>query len=115
MPWGKNLSKNHNRARTGHYKRVVEAWMDRLGWETKVAMMRVGIQAFEPPVSVVVDFRYPDRRKRDDHNFYETICDSLKDVVGMDDDQIRISTGTIVVDRENPGMTISIVGRVGVA
>ena len=111
MPWARNLSKNHNRlgeqARR-NYKPDVLAWMDRLGWEVKATMMAMGWKSLEPPVEVLVDFRYPNGRKRDDHNYYETICDAIKGLVGVDDDQIRICTGSVVVDREQPGITITI-------
>ena len=111
MPWGKDLSKNHNRlGEQAHrnYKPQVLAWMDRLGWEVKAEMMAMGRRNLRPPVKVTVDFRYPDNRTRDDHNYYETICDALKGVVGVDDDQIRIGTGSIWMVRDNPGFTIRI-------
>jgi len=111
MPWGEDLSKNHNRlgeqARR-NYKPQVLAWMDRLGWEVKATMMAMGWKRLNPPVAVKVHFQYPDGRKRDDHNYYETICDALKGVVGVDDDQIRISTGSIVIDPSYPGFRIEI-------
>ncbi len=111
MPWGRNLSKNHNRlgeqARR-NYKPDTLAWMDRLGWEVKATMMAFGCKRLNPPVVVLVDFQYPDGRKRDDHNYYETICDAIKGVVGVDDDLIRISTGSIVVDPSYPGFRIEI-------
>jgi hypothetical protein len=113
MPWARNLSKNHNRlgeAARRNYKPDVRAWMDRLGWEVKAAMMGMGRRKLKPPVRVIVEFRYPDNRTRDDHNYYETICDAIKGVVGMDDDQIRISTGSIVVDPSYPGFRIEIEG-----
>jgi len=116
MPWGKDLSKNHNRLGPGgnwNYKPDVAAWMNRLGWEVKAAILKgrhkKGLHwIISPPLQVTVSFRYPTRHKRDDHNYYEVICDGLKGVMGVDDDQIRISTGTAGVDRENPGFTIEI-------
>jgi len=114
MPWGKNLSKNHNRLgpeAKRNYKPEVLAWMDRLGWEVKATMMAMGWRSLEPRVEVVVHFQYPDGRKRDDHNYYETICDALKGVVGVDDDQIGIKTGSIVIDPCYPGFRIEIEER----
>ena len=111
MPWGKDLNKNHSRlpeSARRNYKRHVKGWMNRLGWEVKAKMMALGVAALEPEVAVKVDFRYPDAQKRDDHNYYEVLCDALKGVVGMDDDQIRVSTGTIEIDRDNPGFTITV-------
>ena len=118
MPWGKDLSKNHNRlgpAARYNYKPHVLAWMDRLGWEVKVLLLKMKVRALVAPVKVVVDFQYPDGRKRDDHNYYETICDALKGVVGVDDDQIRISTGNIVVDPPYSGFRITITDEEGTA
>lgn len=120
MPWEKDLSKNHNRLGpegNWNYKPHVSAWMNRLGWEVKAAILRgrhkeglywiVGC----PLLQVTVSFRYPTRHKRDDHNYYEVICDGLKGVVGVDDDQIRISTGMVEVDQDNPGFTITVEDR----
>lgn len=116
MPWEKDLSKNHNRMGpqgNWNYKSHVAAWMDRLGWEVKLAAVRNRHKKgnhwiINLPLRIQVSFRYPSNRKTDDHNFYETICDALKGVLGVDDDQMRISTGTIEVDRANPGFTITV-------
>ncbi|NIN68810.1 MAG: hypothetical protein GTO63_29810, partial [Anaerolineae bacterium] len=89
VPWETDLSKNHNRcgpAGNWNYKTHVAAWMDRLGWELKVAVLKgrhkKGVTwIVRPPLYVTVSFRYPNHRKRDDHNYYEVICDALKGVV----------------------------------
>lgn len=116
MPWERDLSVNHCRMGpkgNWHLKEHVEAWMERLAWEIKLAMAKWQImtrspRVIEAPVKVTVDFRYPDNRRRDDHNYYKVICDAVAAGLGIDDKDIRISTGTVEVDRENPGVTITV-------
>ena len=107
MPWERDLSVNHCRmGPMGNWrlKASVEAWMERLGWEVKL----LNVLNYGLPLTVIVDFRYPDKRQRDDHNFYKVICDAVAAGLGINDKDIRIRTGEIVVDRENPGFRITI-------
>jgi len=109
MPWRKNLSVNHMRfGPGGHYRKKpeVQEWMAVLTWGTKAQQWMKDIPTDK--VAIVVDFYYPDARRRDDHNFYKVICDAVAAGLGIDDKDIRISTGEIVVDREEPGFTITI-------
>ena len=119
MPWGKDLSVNHCRmGPKGNWrlKDHVEAWMERLAWEIVAKPKPLGRfrcdgeygLGFLTPVAVIIDFRYPDNRRRDDHNFYKVIADAVAAGLGIDDKDLRISTGTIEVDRENPGFTITV-------
>ncbi len=107
MPWNKDLSVNHSRMGpkgNWHLKRPVEAWMERLSWEVKA----LNVLNWGLPLIVTVDFRFPDKRKRDDHNYYKVICDAVAAGLDIDDKDLRISTGTVEVNRENPGFTISV-------
>lgn len=116
MPWERDLSVNHIRygAGGGYRKKPhVQAWMQRLTAEFYVDRMRLweleGITILTcDPVPIVVDFRFPDNRKRDDHNYYKVICDSVAVGLGIDDNDIRIRTGTVEVDRDRPGFTITV-------
>jgi len=107
MPWGRDLSVNHCRMGpkgNWHLKEHVEAWMERLSWEVKpLNVLNYGL-----PLMVTVDFRFPDKRKRDDHNYYKVICDAVAAGLGIDDKDLRISTGTVEVDGKNPGFTIEV-------
>ena len=113
MPWERDLSVNHMRYGAGggyRKKEHVQSWMEALQWETwgQMATQNTEWLKIRVPVTVKVDFRYPDKRKRDDHNFYKVICDAVAAGLGIDDKDIRISTGTIEVDRANPGFTITV-------
>lgn len=120
MPWERDLSVNHMRygAGGGYRKKPhVGTWMDRLHWEVFDACcidngIEIDTDSRPPrvlaPIILTVDFRYPDRRRRDDHNYYKVICDAVAAGLGIDDKDLRISTGTVEVDRENPGFTITV-------
>ena len=117
MPWEKDLSVNHMRygAGGGYRKKPhVQAWMESCHWCVRTAWNAYrdngypGRWEFSVPVRVRVDFRFPDNRRRDDHNTYKVICDSVASGLQIDDKDIRISTGTIEVARDNPGFTITV-------
>ena len=108
MPWEKNLSVNASHfGPGGHYRRKpnVQAWMRALSWELR-ALTRGYV--FNVPVQLTVDFRFPDARQRDDHNYYKVICDAVSGGIFVNDKDIRISTGTVEIDRDNPGFTITV-------
>jgi Holliday junction resolvase RusA-like endonuclease len=107
MPWLENLSVNHCRMGPGgnwNLKPDVKGWMDRLAWEVKP----LNILNYGLPLTIIVDLRFPDARRRDDHNYYKVICDAVAMGLGIDDKDIRIRTGTVVVDRGNAGFTITL-------
>jgi Holliday junction resolvase RusA-like endonuclease len=108
MPWERNLSVNASHfGPGGHYRRKsdVQAWMRTLAWRIKAEIIGIG---YLLPFQVTVDFQYPDGRKRDDHNYYKVLVDAVASGLGIDDKDIRISTGTIVVDPSYPGFRIMI-------
>lgn len=88
-------------------KPEVQAWMSRLAWEVKKAQRESG---WVPSgrVLVVVDFRYPDRRHRDSHNFFKAISDAVANGLDMDDKDIRILAGEIEIDKAKQGFTITV-------
>lgn len=114
MPWERDLSVNHMRFGAGggcRKKPHVQDWMAVLSWAIRKedsflffrsAVWKAG-RAF-----VTVDPRFPDKRRRDDHNYYKVICDAVAAGLGIDDKDIRVSTGTTEVDRERPGFTITV-------
>ena len=112
MPWERSLSVNHMRfGRGGHYRKKpeVQAWMERLLLETHCRSTFPDQQLFDHyNILVRVDFRFPDKRRRDTHNYFKVICDSVAKGLGIDDKDIRISTGTVDVDRDRPGFTITV-------
>lgn len=116
MPWEKDLSVNTMRfgAGGGYRKKPhVQEWI----WLMKKEFwLRWALNEFEfkqlaLPIYVQVDFRFPDKRRRDDHNYYKVICDAVAAGLDIDDKDIRISTGTVTVDRERPGFTITVEDR----
>jgi len=119
MPWERSLSVNHMRfGAGGRYRKKpeVQAWMERLMWS-------VATDLFFPELwsdvknaggaAIVVDFRWPTAHRRDTHNYFKVICDAVASGLGIDDKDIRISTGTVGVDRDNPGFTITVEGKDG--
>ena len=117
MPWEKNLSVNHMRfGPGGGYRRKpeVQAWMEALVlqvWFWPGGGYHI-LHQMSPlptlPVRIKVDFRWPNARRIDDHNYYKIVCDSVAKGLGIDDKDIRISTGTVEIDRDNPGFTITV-------
>ena len=120
MPWEKNLSVNHMRFGPGggyRKKPEVQAWMAELkDWVWLERRVYDGERRPMPPwpppvalpVCVVIDFRWPNARRTDDHNYYKIVCDSVAAGLGIDDKDIRISTGTVEIDRDTPGFTITV-------
>ena len=110
MPWEGNLSVNHMRfgpRGRWHRRPEVQAWMQRLGWEVEaLQVVNWGL-----PITVIVDVRFPDDRRRDDHNYHKAIADAVAQGLGIDDRDLRIRTGSVVVDRENPGFTITVTDK----
>ena len=83
--------------------------MDRLGWEVRAKRHNYdGWPILQLPATIVVDMRFPDKRKRDSHNYHYLIANGVAAGLGIDDKDIRISTGTVDVDRDNPGFTITV-------
>jgi len=112
MPWGPNLSVNDMRfgrpapgQKFRRRKPEVQGWMDRLAWEVKAET--IGI-AWRLPIHILIDFRYPDKRRRDSHNHFKVVADAVASGLGIDDEEVWISTGTVAVDRDNPGFTITV-------
>ena len=130
MPWEKNLSVNHcNMGPRGnwHLKREPEAWKDRLGWEIWIQdradryaktlalhgydYEQTNVWRIKTPIQVIVNMRFPDKRKRDSHNYHYLIANGVAAGLHIDDKDIRISTGTVEIDRDNPGFTIMVEDR----
>ena len=114
MPWETSLSVNASHFGAGgkfRRKPNVQAWMRSLAWRIKAET--IGLP-WSLPIRVVVDFRYPDKRARDAENWLKAIQDAVADGLGlakrpgMGDENIRITTGMIEVDKANPGFTITI-------
>ena len=113
MPWEKDLTVNHMRygARGGYRKKPhVQKWMECV-WKA-IYLNRILDDPDLPrpnvPVVITIDFRFPDKRRRDTHNYFKVIADAVALGLGIDDKDIRISAGAVVVDRENAGFTIEI-------
>jgi hypothetical protein len=128
MPWEKDLTHNHSHFGPGggyRKKPHVQAWMERLAWEVKIMGLALGVRMmpdtlkaedgwnpipipYQLPLEIMVYFRFPDKRRRDDHNYHKIICDAVAAGLGIDDKDIRISTGTVTVDKANPGFSIEV-------
>jgi len=107
MPWIKDLSVNQYRfGRDGGYHRKgdIQGWMNRLAWEVKLLQ----VVNWGLPVTVIVDCRYPEKRRRDDHNLYKAICDAVANGMDIDDRHIRIRSGSVEVVPDDPGFTITL-------
>ena len=123
MPWERDLSVNAYRfgrpapgQKFRRRKPHVQGWMKDLElwvwFERRVYDGEIIPKSWPPiinlPVNVVVHFRFPDNRRRDDHNSHKVICDSVATGLGIDDKDIRISTGSVTVDKANPGFSIEL-------
>ena len=116
MPWEKNLTVKHcNMGPRGnwHLKKGPEAWKEQLSWAILAARIEETgghgqYYDVKIPVAVVVDMRFPDKRLRDDHNHHYLIANGVADGLHINDKDIRISTGTVEIDRDNPGFTITV-------
>ena len=129
MPWEVDLSVNASHfGPGGHYRRKphVQAWMRTLAHVVNERAQAAGLEyhvhyldgrlrytLLSPevvglPLNVLVHFCYPDKRTRDDSNYYKALLDAVADGLGIDDKNIRISTGTVSVDKKNPGFTITV-------
>jgi len=107
MPWIKDLSVNHMRhGRGGGYRRTeeIQGWMNRIAWEVKLLQ----VVNWGLPITIIVDWRYPDKRRRDDHNLYKAIADAVAEGLDIDDRHIRIRTGSVEVVPDDPGFTITL-------
>jgi len=112
MPWERDLSVNAYRfgkpspKARGKWKKLrvrkphVQDWMETLQWLVileRLPAIAEGRQAphINLPVHIKVNMRFPDKRKRDDHNYHKVIADAVSKALCIDDQHIRISTGTI--------------------
>jgi len=126
MPWEKDLSVNSYRfgkpspKAKGKWKKRrvrkphVQAWMEELAWYVTLWLQIVpswrGLtkKGFDIPIYVKVEFYFPDKRRRDDHNLHYVIANAVAAGLGIDDQHIRISTRSVTVDGKNPGFTIEV-------
>jgi len=106
----------------------VQAWMERLSGEIRwlhpldlgrFGCWTIGVNGSILPsekyyiyrpenVKILIDFRFPDKRRRDTHNYFKVIADAVAAGLGIDDKDILISARSAAVDRENPGFTIEV-------
>ena len=108
MPWERDLTVNHMRfGPGGRYRKKphVQAWMRALSWQLR-ALTRNYV--FEVPVQLTVDFRFPDARTRDTHNYAKVICDAVSGGIFVNDKDIRFVAGTVMVDKKQAGFTITV-------
>ena len=108
MPWESDLTVNHMRfGPGGHYRRKphVQAWMRTLSWQLR-ALTRQYV--FNVPVKVTIDFRFPDERARDPDNYFKVAMDAVAGGIFVNDKDMRPQTGTVEIDRDNPGFTITV-------
>ena len=108
MPWERDLTVNHMRfGPGGKYRRKpeVQAWMRALSWELRALTRRY---VFEVPVQLTVDFRWPDKRNYDTHNYAKSICDAVSGGIFVNDKDIRFVAGTVTVDKKQAGFTITV-------
>ena len=121
MPWERNLTVNHCRMGpigNWHLKPHVEGWMDRLGWEVFAAWSELGRPELLPtakdPLYVVLDCRFANKAERDAENYFYVVANAVAAGLRLDNDQhVRTRAGEVVVDRENPGFTITITDEEG--
>jgi hypothetical protein len=62
----------------------------------------------EPPFSMHLHLRMPDKRRRDSTNFGKLIDDAIFEYLGYDDSLIYDSHQWKYIDRENPGVTVEL-------
>lgn len=70
----------------------------RVAWSAKGA----GVRPIVGPVRLEMVFYVPDLRPRDGDNLQKAVMDGLKGVGYADDKQVRVWSGSIELDRENP-------------
>ena len=137
MPWERDLSVNSYRfgkpspKARGKWKKSrvrkphVQAWHERAVWEIRLARqiencdktgrtLRWDLIA-EPilPLRIRIDYRWPDNRRRDCDNYHKVIQDAVKAALGIDDRHFRITDGQVMIDKENPGFTVTITDKEG--
>lgn len=59
--------------------------------------------------TVLLQFRVPDRRRRDIDNLEKNVLDALKGVIYIDDTQVHAVSKTKIVDAQNTGIDVMIV------
>lgn len=96
MPYiGSDLSVNHylGRARSGkmYVKGSVVSWKEELGWKIKGDH----IEDWKLPLTVKCSGVFKDNRSRPDlHNLAKIICDSIEEVTGINDRNMKWVCGT---------------------
>ena len=64
-----------------------ETW---LAWKAAAAMKEQGWRKTDQPVRLSLDVVFGDKRKRDLQNCFASVCDSLNNIVYVDDCQIKV-------------------------
>ena len=91
----------------GHYTPArIREWQSNVKSEAMYAMYGRIIYTKEEKVEVWLNFRLPDRRKRDIDNLSKGVLDSMNNIVYEDDAQVHKLTITKEVDKENEGVTV---------
>jgi Holliday junction resolvase RusA-like endonuclease len=64
-----------------------ETW---LAWKAAAAMKEQGWRKTDQPVRLSLEVVFGDKRKRDLQNCFASVCDSLNNIVYVDDCQIKV-------------------------
>jgi Holliday junction resolvase RusA-like endonuclease len=108
LPWEKDLSVNHMRygAQGGYRKKPhVQRWMNDQAFNIRCSNF---MGAWEPPLKIKIDFRWPTAHRRDKSNYHKAISDTVQLALGIDDRHFDIEDGEGWVDKDNPGFTVTI-------
>lgn len=80
-----------------------------LGWLAKEEMLKGRLYSpIQGDIDMVIDFYFPDKKRRDGDNPIKLIWDSMTGIVYEDDNQITTYCVRKVIDRENPRTEISL-------
>lgn len=80
-----------------------------LGWLAKEAMLKARIHdPLRGDIDMVIDFYFPDKKRRDSDNPLKLLWDSMTGIVYEDDSQIMTYCVRKHFDKENPRTEISI-------
>jgi len=101
---GSVISVNHYK--NGYYtKRETKEWMEALGWLVKTSH----IENWKLPLSVTCSGKFRDARSAPDlSNLSKVVLDSLQEVSGVNDKDMRWHDGERTLGASRPELTITI-------
>jgi crossover junction endodeoxyribonuclease RusA len=109
---GKPVPKqSYKHSKSGGYTPAhVKQWQNIISDAAAWSFLTFQVPRFDGDVKVKLEFRLHDARRRDSDNLSKCVLDGMNGIAWIDDTQVNDLHITKVIDRENPGVMITVEG-----